>query len=119
MHSLLFKVTNKHENELRKLGTLSNELGSYSSRRGVSSMIAGGCSASPLIISLWILAGWSMGGVKDYYLKHESAGDKYAGWCACCLNPLTFNFAISPLHFDFLDLNDMMQGIEKHKVIKN
>ena len=82
-------------------------------------MIAGGCTVSPPIISLCIQAGWSMGGVKERYLKYKSAGGQYVGHCACGLNPLSADFAISPLYFDFSDLNDTIEELEKRKAIEN
>ena len=114
-----FSLVDKFEDELKKLGSSRSELGYHSSRKGVASMIAGGCAVSPPIISLCMRAGWSVGGVKECYLKCESAGDQCVGRCACGLNPLSVDFAISPPYFDFSDLNDTTEELEKCKAMEN
>ena len=64
---------------------------------------------SPPIVSICVRAGWSMGGVKDKYLKRENAGDQYVGRCASCLDQLDKTFAVSPPHFDYSNLNEIEQ----------
>ena len=49
-------------------------------------MVAAGCTVSPPIVSMSIRAGWVMGGVKDKYLKRESAGYQYIGRGASVLD---------------------------------
>ena len=60
-----------------------------------------------------------MGGVKECYLKYESAGNQYVGYCTFDLNLLLVNFTISPLYFAFSDLNNTIEELEKHKAIQN
>ena len=52
-------------------------------------------------IPVCIISGWVMGGVKDKYLKFESAGYQYLGQCATGLYHLKKYFSVSILHFDF------------------
>ena len=63
--------------ELQQLGVEEGDLGTHSCRKGVATMVAAGCTVSPPIVSICVRAGWVMGGVKDRYLKRESAGDQY------------------------------------------
>ena len=50
-----------------------------------------------------------MGGVKDRYLKRESAGDQYVGRCADGLDQLSKRFAISPPYFDFTNISEAIE----------
>ena len=70
------------------MGVEPGDLGTHSCRKGVGTMVAAGCTVSPPIVSICVRAGWSMGGVKDKYLKRENAGDQYVGRCASCLDQL-------------------------------
>ena len=72
-------------------------------------MVASGCTVSPPIVSLCIRAGWTMGGVKDRYLKYEAAGNQYVGRCACGLNQLSKHFGVSQPFFDFSDFTELEQ----------
>jgi hypothetical protein len=74
------RILRVHHNELP--GVNMGDLGTHSCRKGVATMVAAGCTCSPPIVSICVRAGWSMGGVKDRYLKHEKAGDQYVGRCA-------------------------------------
>lgn len=71
---------------------------------------------SPPIVSVCICAGWMMGGVKDRYLKYEAAGDQFVGRCAACLDLLSKNFAISPLHWDFSEYHDRKPHLSKEEM---
>ena len=50
-----------------------------------------------------------MGGVKDRYLKRESAGDQYVGRCAAGLDQLSKQFAVSPPYFDFTGIDEELE----------
>ena len=76
-------------------------LGTHSCRKGVATMVAAGCTVSPPIVSVCVSTGWVMGGVKDNYLKRESAGGQHVGRCASCLPILSMDFSVSPPYFDF------------------
>jgi hypothetical protein len=106
------KLVKELEIPLKEFGFKQGDLGTHSLRKGVASMVAGGCTVSPPIIPLCIRAGWVIWGVKDKYLFRESAGDQYVSRCASCLDQLTKEFAVSPPYFDFTSLED-----EQKKVI--
>ena len=42
-------------------------------------MVAAGCTVSPPIVSIFVRAGWVMGGVKDKYPNIDIAGDQHVG----------------------------------------
>ena len=60
-----------------------------------------------------------MGGVKESYSKCESAGDEHMGRVTCGLNQLSTDFAISPPHFEFDHITDLVQVIETKIKIEN
>ena len=71
---------------LNTLFVVEGNLGTHSYIKGVEYMVAAGCTVSPPIVSMSIRAGWVMGGVKDKYLKRESAGYQYIGRGASVLD---------------------------------
>jgi len=77
------------------------DLGTHSTRKGVATFVSAGCTVGPPVASICIRAGWSMGGVRDKYMKYEAAGDQFVGRCASCLDLLSKEFAISPPYWDF------------------
>ena len=86
-----------NKSELQQLGVEEGDLGTHSCRKGVSTMVAAGCAVSPPIVSICVRAGWVMGGVKDRYLKRESAGDQSVGRYAVGIDQLSKRFSVSPL----------------------
>ena len=97
----------------------NGDVGTHSCRKGVATVVAAGCTVSPPIVSICVQAGWVMGGVKDRYLKRESAGDQYVGRCAAGLDQLSKEFAVSPPYFDFTDINDKLERAWLQGRIKN
>jgi hypothetical protein len=106
------------ENHNQLPGVNTGDLGTHSCRKGVATMVAAGCTCSPPIVSICVRAGWSMGGVKDRYLKHEKAGDQYVGRCATCSDQNSKEFAISPPYFDFTSLSSESEKIRTKNLIK-
>lgn len=110
------RVLRLHHNQLP--GVNIGDLGTHSCRKGVATMVAAGCTCSPPIVSICVRAGWSMGGVKDRYLKHEKAGDQYVGRCATCADQNSKDFAISPPYFDFSSLRSESEKIQTKTFVK-
>jgi len=104
--TIFHDLTVDFADELKVYGVEVGDLGTHSTRKGVGTAICAGCTMSPPIVSVCIRCGWVMGGVKDRYLKYESAGDQFVGRCAACLDLLSSEFAIFPPHFDFSASND-------------
>lgn len=113
-HKLVLEL----DSQLSDMGFEIGDLGTHSSRKGVATMIAAGCTVSPPIISICIRAGWAMGGVKDKYLLYGCAGDQYVGRCASCLDQTTKEFAISPPYFDYSTLEGE-EKIARKKMVKD
>ena len=76
----------KNETELKRLGVKEGDLGTHSLRKGVATLVTAASTVSPPIISICTRAGWTMGGVKDKYLRFVATGDQYVGRCASLLN---------------------------------
>ena len=81
-------------------------------------MVAAGCTVLPPIVSICVRAGWVMGGVKDRYLKRESAGDQYVGRCAAGLDQLSKRFSVSPPYFDFTAIDAALERARLKKEIE-
>ena len=113
---LFLNLLKANEEELKNMGVEPGDLGTHSCRKGVGTMVAAGCTVSPPIVSICVRAGWSMGGVKDKYLKRENAGDQYVGRCASCLDQLEKTFAVSPPYFDYSNLNEIEQVSMKRRI---
>jgi len=114
--NIFSKLINENMDELKQFGVKVGDYGTHSLRKGVATMVASGCTVSPPIGSICIRVGWSMGGVKDRYIKFESAGDHYVGRCAACLDQTTKEFAVSPPFFDYSPL-PVEQRAQKRKEI--
>ena len=106
---LFLQMISDNKAELQTLGVEEGDLGTHSCCKGVGTMVAAGCTVSPPIVSICVRAGWVMGGVKDRYLKRESAGDQYVGRCAAGLDQLSKRFAISPPYFDFTNISEAIE----------
>ena len=115
---LFLQVVTDNKTELQALGVEDGDLGTHSCRKGVATMVAAGCTVSPPIVSICVRAGWVMGGVKDRYLKRESAGDQYVGRCAAGLDQLSKRFAISPPYFDFTGISEAIERVRLRKRMK-
>ena len=96
-------------------GCSINELGTHSVRKGVAMLVASGCTVSPPIVSLCIRMGWSMGGVKERYLKYAGAGDEAVCRRANLSDPLSDEFAVSPPYFDFSSIQNEAEQDKKNR----
>ena len=115
---LFLQMISDNKSELQQLGVEEGDLGTHSCRKGVATMVAAGCTVSPPIVSICVRAGWVMGGVKDRYLKRESAGDQYVGRCAAGLDQLSKRFSVSPPYFDFTAIDAALERARLKKEIE-
>ena len=95
-----------------------DDLGTHLCCKGVATMVASSCTVSPHIFSMFVRAGWVMEGVKDRYLKRESVGEKYVGYCAAGLDQLSKRFDISPPYFYFTGISEAIERARLCKFIK-
>ena len=82
-------------------------------------MASSGCIVSPPIVSICIRCGWTMGGVKNGYLKDEEAGDQYMGQCNTDKYQLSKRFSLSPAYFGFPHIDDPYQCLSMKQIIKD
>jgi hypothetical protein len=73
------------------------DVGTHSIRKGAATY-ASNCPGGPPAASMLIRAGWSMGRVRDIYLKWERGGDQFVGRCLSLLPLLKAEFGASPPH---------------------
>ena len=78
------------------LGVEDGDLCTHLCSKGVATIVVSGCTVSSPIVIICIRACWTMGGVKDWYLKRESAGDQYVGRCAAGMDQLSKSFDTPP-----------------------
>ena len=75
-------------------GMRYTDIGSHSIRKGTISYLSN-LPGGPQQASICIRAGWTMGTVKDAYMRYMEAGDAFAGRCLAGLNLLSADFACS------------------------
>ena len=68
------------------MGVNTGDLGIHIYSKGEAPIVSAVCTVSPPIKSLCIRCGLSMGGVKERYIKYESARYQYAGHCDSSLD---------------------------------
>jgi hypothetical protein len=98
---ILRTTLENHKQAFESIGVDIDELGTHSVRKGASTFCCSGSTAGPSIVSICLRAGWSMGNVKDRYLKHEKAGDQYCGRLATGIDSMDAEFATSPPYFEW------------------
>ena len=76
------------------------DIGTHSIRKGAATYCCAGVHPGPPVISVCLRAGWSVGRVKERYLKYENAGDELVGRTLTGIPPTSCKFGISPVYFD-------------------
>ncbi|OWZ06823.1 hypothetical protein PHMEG_00020873 [Phytophthora megakarya] len=72
-------------------------------RKGTSTFFSSGSTACPPLVAVHLRAGWSIGGVQDRYLRHDTAGDLFVGRTVTGLSILQPEFAALPPRFEIGD----------------
>jgi hypothetical protein len=93
-------LVNMHQLEIRGMGVDPKDIGVHSIRKGAATYVCSGTTCAPSIAAVCNRAGWTMGKVKDTYIRYESAMDEYVGRMVCGLNINSFKFSVSPPFFD-------------------
>ena len=84
-----------HEAEVSVLGVNPKMIVTHSIRKGaVTYMLS--LPGGPSISSVCICAGWTMGTVKDVYMRYLSSGDQFVRHCLAMLPLLWMEFASPP-----------------------
>ena len=77
----------------------SDELGTHSIRKGAATYCCAGIHPGSPIVSVCLRAGWTIGRVKERYLKYEYAGDELVGRSLTGISPTSCEFSTSPVYF--------------------
>lgn len=115
-------LVKEHEEELINLGISPKDIGVHSIRKGAATYCCTGTTDAPHIAAICNRAGWTMGKVKDAYIKYGSAGDQHVGRVICGVNVHSPEFSCTPPHFrvDNTGLDDLTStDAEIYDVLKN
>ncbi|KAF0702664.1 hypothetical protein AaE_015793 [Aphanomyces astaci] len=80
------------------MGLNITEIGTHSLRKGVATALTN-TPGGPQAVSVWLRAGWSLGGVQGRYIFAGSGGDQFVGRASAGLNVNDASFATLPPHF--------------------
>ena len=92
---MLSRLIWDHEAEVSELGVNPKMIGTHSIRKGAVTYMSS-LPGGPLISSVCIHAGWTMGTVKDVYMRYLSSRDQFAGCCLAMLPLLQMEFVSPP-----------------------
>jgi len=95
---ILQRILAQHEAEVNELGYPLQHLGTHSIRKGAVSYLSS-APGGPQAAAVCIRAGWTMGKVKDTYMRYIDSGDQFVGRCLALLPLLSSQFACSPPYF--------------------
>ena len=98
-NTCLQRVTKPNSHLYKIINIKSQELGSHSICKGAATYCCASVHPGPLIVSVCLGAGWTVGRVKEQYLKYEDAGDELDGRTLTGIPPTSRNFGISPVCF--------------------
>jgi hypothetical protein len=87
-----------HEMDLLEIGIRWQDIGTHSIRKGAATY-ASSSPGGPSAASISVRAGWTMGRVRNIYIRYEAGGDMFVGRCLACLPLLLAEFSASPAHF--------------------
>ena len=88
----------ENEEKVNTLGFSVWDIGTHSIRKGAVSYLASLVGGPPMA-STCIRAGWTMGRVRDIYMRYVASGDQYVGRLLCLLPILSIKFGASPPFF--------------------
>ena len=94
----LCHVLQEHVDEVRLLGFKVTDIGMHSIWKGAISYLAS-LPGGPPIAAVCIQVGWTMGNIRDIYMRYISSGDQFVSWCLSMLPLLHTEFSSSPPHF--------------------
>ena len=91
-------VLHEYVDEVRLLGFKVTDIGMHSIQKGAISYLAS-LPGGPPIAAVCIRAGWTMGNIRDIYMRYISSGDQFVGQCLSMLPLLCTENGSSPPHF--------------------
>ena len=90
----------EHRDDILFMGIDPDDIGVHSIRKGAATYCTSGTTFGVSFAAVCIRAGWSMGGVKDRYIKYAEAGDRVCGRTVAGLDVNSHEFSISPALLD-------------------
>jgi hypothetical protein len=109
---MLSMVMKEHEEAVSLLGYTLKDIGTHSIRKGSVSYLSS-LPGGPPPAAICIRAGWTMGKVRDIYMRYVTVGDQFCGRCLALLPILRFDFGCSPPHFVDDDDHDWVEDLRK------
>ena len=107
--NILKRTVNENWDEIARMGYSDHrELGTHSVRKGAVSYLHS-IGNGPPEGAISLRAGWTMGKVKDIYVKYVASGDQLVGRCISLLSPIRDDFGASPPMFE----NNEQQWIDE------
>lgn len=113
--TILTKCLKQKTDAVSLLGFIVGDLGTHSIRKGAVSYLAS-LPGGPPVAGVCIRAGWTMGKMKDIYMRYVTSRDQFVGRCLSLLPVLRPEFAASPPHFtrEFVDADfDWVEDLRK------
>jgi hypothetical protein len=95
---LLKDTLEDHLEEVRAFGFEVSDIGTHSIRKGATTYLSSQ-PGGPAPASICIRAGWTLGGVKDVYIKYEQSGDMFCGRSLSMMPLLQPQFGAAPPSF--------------------
>ena len=96
---LLERELSDHSREVyEEFGFFYSDIGTHSIQKGAILYVASQ-QGGPSGAAICICAGWSMGKVRDIYMRFVESGDHFVGRCMSMLPLSSTNFGMSPPHF--------------------
>ena len=94
--TILNNIVQEHRDEILRMGIHPDDIGVHSIRKGAATYCSSGTTFGVSFAAVCVRAGWSMGGVKDRYIKYAEAGDRVCGRTVSGLDVNSHQFSISP-----------------------
>jgi hypothetical protein len=85
--NLLSKVIFKNRVSVKAMGYALEDIGTHSIRKGAVTYLAS-MPGGPPAAATCIRAGWTMGRIKDVYMRYVTSGDQFVGRCLSLLSVL-------------------------------
>jgi hypothetical protein len=110
---IMMKTIDDNWDKVASLGYARKDLGTHSIRKGAVSYVSS-LPGGPPDASICIRAGWTMGKIKDIYMRYISAGDQFVGRSLTLLSLLREDFGVSPPIFN----NEEFDWIEQVRLLQ-
>ena len=115
--NIMRRTVDENWDLISRMGYQRGDVGTHSIRKGAVSYLAS-LPGGPPDGSISTRAGWTMGKVKDLYIKYIAPGDQFVGRCLSLLSLLRPDFAASPPVFANENDNNWIDDTRKEQFIR-